>query len=337
METQLPLWYHPTNVFLLDDDRHYLNFLTRNIDPLFPFVMDTDPQKALRYLQSHTYRPQEMAKHLVQQNFDNAQSVTQPGIETYDINISRLRGDLSSPERFKKITVAIVDRYIPGSDGIEFCHQLKKEFNFPIKLILLTGATEVGEAISAFNAGKIDAFIEKKAGTAKEMVQEINRTLRNLSWQQFQTISQELLGILTNSFSHIFDSKFYECFESIRVEEQTVEFHLLDSSGSFLLLNKEGHEKIFLVRKNEDFDMMYELAKDAGAFQNVLQNLRNRQQFPFTRLGSAHLSAKGDTWDQLMVPMHKIPGRELFYSVIDYPGEEAMGFNQYRNEIWPTP
>jgi len=140
-----------------------------------------------------------------------------------------------------------------------------------------------------------------------------------------------------HQISHIFDENFYDQFDLIRKKQHVVEFYLIDSAGSFLFLDKEGKPKIFLVRKEEDFEGMYDLAKDSGALREVLQSLRDRQQFPFTPSGMGHLSLKGDAWNSIMVQMHKIPGRELFYSMIDVVDLNILGFNQYRNEIWPTP
>ncbi|OGT50845.1 MAG: hypothetical protein A3F17_09255 [Gammaproteobacteria bacterium RIFCSPHIGHO2_12_FULL_41_15] len=328
------LFYHPTNVLLLDDDRKFLNLLATKVDKIFPFVLEEDPSRALDYLKTHSYNLSQMAPQIARQNFDHLSiDKMSAGVESYDVCMSALRGDLSASGRFKKIVVVVVDRYMPAMDGLKFCQIVREQYRLPVKLILLTGATQVDEAIQAFNAGKIDAFVEKR--TPKETLKQLNQQLHTLAQQQFSEISEYLMGFLSHQFSHIKDDNFCELFDKIRESEQITEYYLLDTSGSFLLINQAGQTKILLVKLDHDFEMMYDLAKDSGAMRNVLQALKDRQQYPYMASNTRSLSLKNDQWESVMVPMSKIPGREIFYSIIERPRFNVMGFDQYIGEIWP--
>jgi len=336
MKPILPLFYHPTNVLLLDDDQTFLNQLLQKADESFAYARETDPNKALHYLSSHVYDPQELSKSIVQQNFNIPEpDKLKQNIETYDFYIDAVRGDLSLPDRFKKIVVGVIDRYMPAMDGLKFCEMLRKEYRLPIKLVLLTGATTQEEAIDAFNKGVIDAYMEKR--NPKEMIPKLDKIVRSLAEQQFCELSEQMLGFISHQFPHIQDPQYIEQFEKIREEENTVEYYLYDSSGSFLLVDKKGNTKIFLVRVDSDFDMMFELAKNSGAFQDVLQSIQNRQQFPFYRSNKGYLTFEGEDWELALVQMSKIPGRNIFYSVIEMPKVEYMGFKQYIGQVWPRP
>lgn len=336
MKTALyPIVCHPSNVLLLDDDRKFMNLVASNLDEVMPFVMLEDPKKALDYLRSHVMHPSDLTRLVAQQSFDRAPDKEHLNADDYTINLSALKGDLSSAQRFKKVLVVVVDRRMPSMDGLDFCKLIREELQLPVKLILLTGATTSKEAITAFNEGKIDAFIEKRS--SKSMIEKLNKTIQQLIWQQLGETSQKIIGLIEYQLSHIFDENFYKQFDKIRQENKTTEFYLLDSSGSFLMLDSKGVAKMLFVRTDEDFSSMYDLAKDSGALRDVLQALKDRQQFPFSTQGHNHSSVQGDGWDSLMVPMEKIPGRELFYSVVDLALPDTVGFDTYRDQIWPEP
>lgn len=333
--TEFPIVYHPSNVLLLDDDRKFMNLIASNLDEFMPFVMEQDPRKALDYLSSHALHPSDLTQLITQQSFDSLPDKNGLNIEDYSIDLAGLKGDLSSAQRFKKVLVVVVDRRMPSMDGLDFCKIIREDLKLPVKLILLTGATTSNEAIEAFNAGKIDAYIEKRTG--KETIEELNKTIEKLIWQQLGEISQKVIGLIEHHFPHVFDENFYNQFIKAQKENHISEFYLLDSSGSFLMLDNEGKAKLFFVRTDEDFNGMYDLAKDSGAMRDVLQGLQDRQKFPFTSSGHGHLSLKGDSWKSVMIPMEKIPGRELFYSVVDFPLDGVVGFETYRDQIWPEP
>ena len=92
-----------------------------------------------------------------------------------------------------------------------------------------------------------------------------------------------------------------------------------------------------MVRTPSDFDTIYDLAKDSYAPNSVLQTLRDKQGFPFTRFDSLYPMLKGDAWEEAMVHLDKVPGREIFYTVQDVDSLEAFSFKRYVNEVWPQP
>lgn len=324
----LPLLYHPTSVLLLDDNVHFLNTLSMKIDVHFPVVSENNPHHALEYLKAHCCNPKQLLMELTHENYE-ACSARKPEAETYDVDFSMLRGDLTTLDRFKKIHVVVVDRHIPSMDGLEFCRLVKQTHRLPVKLILLTGATTMSEAVAAFNDGKIDAFIEK--GPLSSMIDQVNNTIARLAWQQFQALGEYGASVLTRKIEHIMDPDFCATFNSIREAEQIVEFYLFDSSGSFLMLNQRGDVKLFFVRLAQDFTDAYDVAQNSNASPIVLEKLRDRSHFPFINspLGQDYFSLSGSAWDSAMVEMRAIPGKEMAYAVIHLSDWGAAGLETY--------
>lgn len=133
------------------------------------------------------------------------------------------------------------------------------------------------------------------------------------------------------------DENFKEIFKKILSDYQVCEFYIVDSSCSYLLTDKEGHTKFLMVRSISDFETIYELAKDSEAPYDVLQSIRDKQSYPFTRLEDPLPMLKGDAWEEAVVHLDKVPGRDIFYTVLDITSLETFPFKRYVNEIWPTP
>ena len=92
-----------------------------------------------------------------------------------------------------------------------------------------------------------------------------------------------------------------------------------------------------MVRSLSDFETTYEMAKDSDAPYAVLQSLRDKQNYPFTRLSNPYPVVDGDAWEEIMVPVDKVPGREIFYAVLDVPEINVYSFEKYMGNIWPQP
>ena len=331
MKTHLPLFYHPSSVLFLDDSQNMLTSLSMKVDKDFSPVLQQNPQEALKYLKSHHLDPTNQSAFVIKENEEVCPDAENSHVETYDIDFSSLHDDLISPQRFQKVQVAVIDRHIPAMDGLEFCRLIKKEFKFSIKIILLTGATTIDQAVEAFNCGLIDAFIQKSSSSDKMMI-EINKKINELAWQQFQENSQQLTGLFNHKLSHNANPNFCELFKKIREENGIVEFYLYDSSGSFLMLNKQGESTLLLLRSKADFEMMDELADDSGASNKVLAGLRNQSLFPFSSANNP-LLLEGKEWDKVMVEMHPVPNQDLFYAIVPFTDIKAVSFERYINEM----
>ena len=82
---------------------------------------------------------------------------------------------------------------------------------------------------------------------------------------------------------------------------------------------------------------IYDLANDSHAPNDVLQTLRDKQGFPFTRFDNVYPMLKGDAWSDAMVHLDKIPGREIFHTLLDIGMLDIFSFKKYINEVWPQP
>lgn len=314
MKTTIPFWYHPTTVLALDDDLGFLEFLKDNIASPFSTVIETDPNKALDYLKKNTYNTSQLADWLIEQNFETMPKNRQA--ETYDINLNQLKLRAFVPNRFQKTVVCLIDRHMDMMDGLEFCRIVKEVEKLPVKLILLTGVTTAEEAVDAFNEGKIDAYVEKRAKESTAV--QVNDFLKKLARQQFEDMSKTIVNEgLSHSFAHLANPTFYDTFNLICKTENIAEFYLLDPTGSFFFVDDRGSEKILLVHPESDFEVMHTIASESDAPSEILQALKERQQYPMVFSHEVSVSLTGEAWNSVMAPVEEIKDQKLFYSLID--------------------
>ncbi|OGO93814.1 MAG: hypothetical protein A3F10_03090 [Coxiella sp. RIFCSPHIGHO2_12_FULL_42_15] len=327
----IPVIYHPTNVIVLDDKAPFLNIVRQMIDRHIPYITETNPKRVLNYLRSHTYRRDSMTQLLLRRNYDAAHDPSD-NAESFYLDFSRVLALLQSPDFYKKVVIVFIDRQMPLKDGLELCREIRKEGLMTI-LVLFTGETTSDEVVDAFNKGDIDFYLPKQNLDRNK----INTCITEGIWKFFIRISETLTGLMFHELMPLYDEQFFEVFDNIRQKYHVNAFYLLDLSCSFLLVNAKGEAKKLFVRNEDDFKDCYDIAKDSKAPDEVLQALRNRQQFPYTKGNMGYAKLVGDQWDDFLISMNKVPGRELYYAVIDRPDVEIFSFQKYFEEVWPQP
>ena len=327
----LPLIYHPTTVLFIDDNQAFLNTMGFALGEGTTYVLETDPIKAMDYLQQHSYKIEELSQVVSKQDFDYL--THQSGVESFNFEFGRLRGQLEKPDRYKRVVTLVVDKSMPILDGLELCRRVR-ERGLAVKCILLTGLSDTNEAIEAFNEGIIDAYLPKEDPLlAQKLIEYIN----TYTWQQFQDFTTMLTGPLSHIMRPLRDERFIDAFQEILQQQKITEFYLLDSSCSYLLVTGEGSAKIMLVRDESDFQDVFEIAKNNGAPFDVVQIIKERQGFPYTpTLGKGFTALEGDDWKEAIVPVNKIKGRDFYYALVDRPDIPVISFNHYYENIWQT-
>lgn len=318
MKLLTPLWYHPSVVVLLDDEPAFLQRLKINLSPCFTPLVHTDPNNALIYLQKWSYKLDELAQVFMKQNGEPSQS---PDAQYNQTNISQLSRWLMKDDRFNRIVVAVVDRYMPAVDGLDFCQAVKEKYRLQVKLILLTGATSTHQVVDAFEAGTIDAYVEKRCNP--KMLDQINHHLNRLAWDQFQVLSSNTPGNLANQFNYFSDPDFCAAFREISEREEIVEFYLLNlMSGNFILLDRHGAAKLLCIYTDETFEIAIEMAKKSGAPQSVIRSLEERKAYP-TNLSHP---PDGQAWEERMLPVNKVKGKAIFYQLVSQLNLDKAGY-----------
>lgn len=235
--SSIPVCYFPSTVLFVDDNQDFLMNFTLQLDDQLIYKIYDSPKQALQVIESRDVHSEEMHQRCVT-DFPEAlpQDAHQHSIQ---LDLSAIHLEVYNPKRFSEVSVVVVDYAMPEMNGLEFCKSLQ---NTQIQKILLTGQADETTAIEAFNLGIIDRFIRKNDPMVTEKVMQ---SVRQLQQRYFQLMSEHITKILSvHSPSILQEPAFVEHFKTICQQNDIVEFYLADTSGSFLLLDKQGYARL---------------------------------------------------------------------------------------------
>lgn len=236
----LPLFNFPTKVVLVDDNVNFvkgMQMLSFHYGvELIPF---NEPKKALSFLRDQSY-------------FKSTKSYLTPEENNeifhgeINLHLNDIHKEIYDAHRFDEVSVLVVDYAMPGMNGQEFCSQIA---DLPLQKLLLTGEAFFEKSVGIFNADENDKFVKKSDDCGL-----IFNFIKRLQHKYFEITTEDLIVVLQNSMSvSVFsDPYFVECFEKIINENEIVEYYVVNNSGSYLMLNKDGKVKLLIVKSNED-------------------------------------------------------------------------------------
>lgn len=325
MSLNLPLSLieFPSRVIAIDDNEDFLKSLRvlgeRNGIEIITF---NDPKQALEYLKNYKFGS--YLNEIIDLKPENNEIFK----KIIQINLRNLHKEIYHADRFKEISLLLIDFGMPGINGQQFCKLIE---GLPLQKILLTGEATFENAVEMFNDKIIDRFFKKDSDLLA-----IFESIKSHQKQYFQLLTKEIVSSLNNSGSTVFsDTKFIEFFDSLCNKNKIVEHYVLDDGGSFLLNDKMGSLKVLIVKSEEDMRVLYEFSEgesDVGA--SVISDLKEKRKIVFFK-----------SEDDLMVPVKNWvfydaktiqgDGQIYTYAIIDadqtlgFDKDKIVSFNQY--------
>ena len=306
----IPCFYFPTTVMLVDDNRSILDNLSLSLDPKLAFKLYDQPENALLALQSQLAAPA-FNREFIQKN--SADSDDEDNI-SIKINFESIRKLIHNSQRFSHVTALIIDYSMPKLTGLEFCQRLHGS---PLTKIMLTGEAGPTVAIDAFNDGVIDQFIVK---ATPNMQSHLNDSIQAAQWDFFVKQSEHVMAVLkTQSECALFEPAYQKLIKTLFLESQPCEFYLLDQTGSFLFIDEFGDCKWIVVRNERELNDYYEIAKDySKAYSmpdNLLNDLKEYNKIPFL-FSEKQRTLQVSEWVEYLYPADLIEGRSNYYYAI---------------------
>ncbi|PHQ78813.1 MAG: hypothetical protein COB66_08155, partial [Coxiella sp. (in: Bacteria)] len=252
MTNEIPVFFHPTTVLIVDDDPGYLDLLQLALGNRFSIEIFTSGQEALYYIEQQ----------------QQITTVTQEFLATPDkMGGVPIWHTIHNERRFDVISSIIIDYAMPGMDGVAFCEKIK---NFPLKKLMLTGEAGDGLAVEAFNKGLISQFIRKQQ---PQLTNTIIENLNELEQNHFNEKTQEILKYIAPSFQELLtNSSFINFFKIFCTKNKVTEYYPWTEADTWVLLS---HKKVlgWLVVKKEPNSLFYEAqAVGEKAAENVISD-----------------------------------------------------------------
>ncbi len=152
-KTILPCCLFPTTFVIVDDDETFLNSLELSLCVAGITVQAfVEPKNALAFINSQ--------QTLDLDDYYTTRVDISDNHSVYDTqaDLSAILKQLHNTERTKRLSVVISDYHMPQINGLQLCTEIKSP---SLKKVLLTSVASDYMAVSAFNDGTIDQFIEK--------------------------------------------------------------------------------------------------------------------------------------------------------------------------------
>lgn len=301
----IPVCFFPSTVLFLDDNRDFLLNFILQLDENMAYQIFDKPESALKFVQDNNCTLDELNQSCLSEYADakNLFSASQ----TVNVDLAAIHAELYNPRRFNEISVVVVDYAMPGMNGIEFCRRLE---NNQIKKILLTGMADEHLAVEAFNEGLIHRYIKKSDMEASDLITQSINELQNQYYQEMSRVIVKMLSV--SSPTCLKDKKFANFFHEFCAEKNIVEYYLMDTTGSFIMLDMEANISFLVVKKEQDLEASATFAKENNAADDVIRQLESKAVVPF--LWHKIKSQKENfDWSTHVLPATKIEGDEIYY------------------------
>ena len=302
MSTTLPPYYHPTTVCFVDDNYAFLRSLSLDLPDDWSFVSYLQPEEALAAVNA----PQPLTP-LVDRCF--SMDTSNPNEPLIHFNLAALEQEIKLIDRFRRISVLLVDYAMPTMNGLEFCEQVK---NKDIKKALLTGVADEKTAVAAFNSGIIDRYIPKASlATMSSVIPHVD-ALQQAYFKQYSSRLNTNLALNPPAF--MTDPLLHKYFSSLLREQRIVEFYLTGEPYGYLMLRADGSMIRLVVLSQAELNTQITLAQQFGAPQALVAQLQKGRQLGYLYEHPAdYLGHEDYPWDELFIPATKVQGQQTWY------------------------
>jgi CheY-like chemotaxis protein len=316
-------FHHPTSVLVLDDDPLFLESLDFQFSDELSCQTYTRPDAALEHLRSQALQHPDFGRYFKDCSEMDLGTEGRHGDRLLRLQLSELRSMFDDASRHQRVSVAVVDYDMPKMTGVEFCRALR---DLPVKTILLTGKAGLETAISAFNEGVIDCFLQKQDANVSVA---LRREIKRLQDEYFAEISDPIrCALALQKPSFLSDPGFAALFNEVAEKNNIVEHYVCGAPPGLMLRDIDGNESFLLISDLDSARSQCEAAESGSAPADMLQLLRTRAAqawFP-TQEGLYHPDFEAD-WARYIWPAQLLPGSGSWsYSFIrhDSVPEEAL-------------
>ena len=303
-ENAITCFYHPVTILLVDDSKAFLDSLILELDIKDNLRAVTDVSTALKILSS----TRKIHLHdAILKDCDNTDTDSINSKRVF-LDVEAIRKSVYDKTRFDEIAIAIIDYQMPKMNGLEFARRIKDS---SVRKIMLTAAADEKVAISAFNEGVIDQFLSKSHHQLKS---ELTQTIATLKNHYFSQLSNTLLENLGSRLRSLFKNPQFKCiFDESFKKANAVEYYLLDSSGSFLLLDAYGNPYWLLIKYDTDIKDQLELIEGIEVPASMVSAIKEHDKLLFMA-SEADYKMPATQWESFLFDAHKLQ-EGIYYSV----------------------
>lgn len=294
-------YFHPTTVCFVDDNESFLHSLDLELPADWAYRTFVDPIEALTYLNEKPPRAP-----LAERCF----SVDDTNHSLIHVDLNLIEQEINYSERFRQISVVIVDYSMPSINGLDFCGKLTDPY---IRKIMLTGVADEKVAVQAFNAGLIHRFIPKNHPHALDNIIGFVSELEKEYFNQYRAQLQNSLAINPPGF--LVDEAIAVWFHALLEAERVVEYYFVTEPPGFLLLRGNGSMLRVVILDDAQMAAQRDYAANFNAPSEILEAIANKERLGVFE-GDSPAHYFGDEtfpWEDNLLTVTTVAGNRMWY------------------------
>jgi CheY-like chemotaxis protein len=329
MTSYLPAFRFPTTVVIVDDNPDFLANIGLQLDPQLALRRFVSPYDGLVAINGASGAS---AADPVGRFFSSykQRDDLNPGEHVIALGLESIHREVLNPDRFRRVSVAVVDYAMPEIDGLEFCAGIKDP---KVGKVLLTGKADERVAVKAFNDGLINRFIRKQD---PDSIQQLATAIAELQSDYFARMERMVSDALAvGMYGFLRDPEFVAVVERIQRDKQFVEHYLVSKPLGLLMLDASGNAWRLVVMDQEALRSQAEIARDLDAPDELVQQLTSGPVVPYFWRSGGEYSPLDQDWQASLYP-NEVCGDLRFALVPNPPGVNLCGmfpYARYLDEI----
>lgn len=302
MKTILPPYYHPTTVCFVDDNYSFLRSMSVDMPDDWSMISYLEPEEALAAINQPDPLPP-----LVDRCFTMDSS--NPNEPVIHLSIAALEQEIKLIERFRRVSVLMVDYAMPTLNGLEFCERVQ---NPDIKIALLTGVADEKTAVAAFNRGIIDRYIPKGVLTSTRNVIPHVQALQAAYFEQYSARLSSNLALNPPAF--MTDAALKPFFDKLLNKYDIVEYYLTGEPYGYLMLTAQGTMVRLVVLSQKELDAQIKLAQMHKAPERMINKMRKGKLIGYLyEHPDDYLGHEDYPWEEILISANRIEGDQTWY------------------------
>lgn len=330
MKHSFPILHYPTTTVFIDDDYDFIKslffFFKQNESFVSGFEFFNNEEKALEFInQSPSHK--DILKSYIGVMDENLWQHKQ-----IDLNFNDLHKVSHNENRFREVSVVVVDYEMPNINGIDFAKKIK---NKGIKTILLTGEADETAAIEAFNEGLIDRYLKKENPKMSFLIEEFIKQLQLESHLETTSLFKEAVKSEQEESAYS-DLNYIEFLNTYFTQNKFCEIYPFETNGSSLFVKEDGKVNLIYVATADQIDSSIETYMDPeNSNIELLKSLENHQKMicPYNPLTGNIVTCEKEIFNNIH-PTKMIEGdlQNYYYCEIEGLSDKKIaGFKDFRD------
>lgn len=335
--SSVPVCYFPSTVILLDEESDFLrNFATQLPQP-FLYHFFADRNDALQALQLNK-ESENLSQWCLGEPQQTGQQTEHFNGQTMCLDLAAIHWEAYNPQRFSECTVIVINTLSSDLDKLTLCRDIH---NHAIKKILLIDQAEQALLKETIKENLIDLCLDKSDPNINALILD---GIKHLQLRYFLEMSTKISKMLMNKLSNcLYDPVFVDLFYQLQQRENIIEYYLLEDSGSFLMLDKNGKPSCLIIKRQEDLLQHYNMGKNYNIPTQLLEDIKTGKQIPSFLYSHNYYQSEWTDWANYLHAAQTLQGNEVYYYAyvkelwaIDVYADRILSYEDYVQQFQIT-